>query len=55
MAKKKEPKWKQCFMTGNTNSYSRIINNNKSMELIVDYNDMAVGVAMSNTEKDMNA
>ena len=52
---KKEAKRKQCFMTGNTNSYSRIINNNKSMELIVDYNDMAVGVAMSNTEKDMNA
>ena len=51
----KEAKRKQCFMTGNTNSYSRILGNEKSMELIVDYNDMAVGLAMLNAEKDANA
>ena len=54
-AKKKEANRKQCFMTGNTNSYSRILNDEKSMELIVDYNDMAVGLAMLNAEKDANA
>ena len=54
-AKKKEAKRKQCFMTGNTNSYSIILNDEKSMELIVDYNDMAVGLAMLNAEKDVNA
>ena len=42
-------------MTGNTNRYSRILNDEKSMELIVDYNDMAVGLAMLNAEKDVNA
>ena len=42
-------------MTGNTNRYSRILNDEKSMELIVDYNDMAVGLATLNAEKDVNA
>ena len=42
-------------MTGNTNSYSRIINYKKSMELIMDYNDMSVGLEMLNAEKDANA
>ena len=41
-------------MTGNINSYSRTLNNEKSMELIVDYNDMAVGLAMLNADKDAN-
>ena len=55
MAKKKEAKRKQWFMTGNTNSYSRILNYKKSMELILDYNDMSVGLAMLNAEKETNA
>ena len=42
-------------MTGNTNSYSRILNNENIMELIVDYNDMAVELAMMNVERDENA
>ena len=42
-------------MNGNTNSYSRILNGEKSMELLVDNNDMAVVLAMLNAEKDMNA
>ena len=42
-------------MTGNTNSYSRILKSEKSMELIVDYNNMAVGLAMLNAENDENA
>ena len=53
-AKNKEAKRKQCFMTGNTNSYSIILNDEKSMELIVNYNDMTVGLAMSNAEKYVN-
>ena len=42
-------------MTGNTNSYSRILNDKNSTELIVDYNNMAVGLAMLNAEKDVNS
>ena len=42
-------------MTGNTNSYSIILNNDNSMKLIVDYNDMDVGLAMLNSQKDANA
>ena len=42
-------------MIGNTNSYSRILNDEKSMEIIVDYNDMSVGLEMLNVEKDANA
>ena len=34
--KKKKAKRKKCFMTGNTNSYSIILNNEKRMELILD-------------------
>ena len=54
-ANNKESKRKQCFMNGNTNSYSRILNGEKSMELLVDNNDMAVVLAILNAEKDMNA
>ena len=42
-------------MTGNTKSYSRILSDKKIMELIADYNDMAVGLAMLNADKDVNA
>ena len=42
-------------MTRDTNIYSRILNDENSMELIVDYNDMAVGLAMLNAKKDVNA
>ena len=42
-------------MTGNINSYSIILKNEKRMELIVYYNDMAVGLAMLNAEKYANA
>ena len=54
-AKKKEAKLKKCFMNGNTDSYSRTLKDKKSMELIVDYNYMAVGLAMLNAEKDANS
>ena len=42
-------------MTGNTNVYSRDLNDENSMDLIVDYNDMAVGLEILNAEKDVNA
>ena len=42
-------------MTGNINSYSKVLNDKKSLELIQGYNDMAVGLAMLNAEKDVNA
>ena len=42
-------------MTRDTNIYSRILNDENSMELIVDYNDMAVGLEMLNAKKDVNA
>ena len=50
--KKKEAKRKQCFVTHNINSYSRIMNDKRGMENIQDYNDMAVGLAKMNAEKD---
>ena len=42
-------------MTGNTNSYSIILNDKKSMEVIVDYNYMSVGLELLNMEKETNA
>ena len=48
---KNEVKHKQWFMTGNTNSYSIILNDKKSMEVIVDYNYMSVGLELLNMEK----
>lgn len=51
-AKKKEARRKQDFITGNINSYSRILNNDKSMEMVQDYNGLAASMAMMNAEKD---
>ena len=51
-AKKKEAKHKQCFMTGNINSYTRILNSEERLEQITDYNDLAVGISMINAERD---
>jgi hypothetical protein len=51
-AKKKEAKRKQDFISGNINSYSRIMNDKASMELINDYNGLAASLAMMNAEKD---
>ena len=51
-AKKKEAKRKQDFISGNINSFSRIMNDKASMELINDYNGLAASLAMMNTEKD---
>ena len=45
-AKNKEAKRKWCFMTGNTNRYSWILNEEKSMEIIMYYDDMTVGLSM---------
>ena len=42
-------------MTGNTNSHSRTLNDEKSMELILDYNNMTKGLAMLNSEKEENS
>ena len=53
-ARNKEAKRKRWFMTGNTNRYSRILNNKKSMKLFVDYNNIAVELAMLNAEKYAN-
>ena len=50
-SKKKESNRKQCFMTGNIKSYSRIMNDEKGLEKIQDYNDMTVGLAMMNAYK----
>ena len=41
-------------MTGITKSYSTILKDKKSMELIVDYNNMAVWLTMMNAKKDVN-
>jgi len=54
-AKKKEAKHKQCFMTGNINSYLRSLNIKDSLERITDYNDFAVGISMINAERDKKA
>jgi hypothetical protein len=51
-AKKKEAKRKQDFISGNINSYSRIMNDKASMELINDYNGLSASLAMMNAEKD---
>jgi len=51
-AKKKEAKRKQDFISGNINSYSRIMNGEESMELVNDYNGLAASLAMMNAEKD---
>ena len=42
-------------MTGNINSCSKVLKNNKCLKLIQDYNDMTVGLEMLNVEKDVNA
>ena len=51
-AKKKEAKCKQYVMAGNINSYSKILNNEESLEWITGYNSMTVGTAMVNIERD---
>ena len=51
-AKKKESKLKQCFIIRNTKINSIIKNDKKGLEKIQDYNNMAVGLAMMNEEKD---
>jgi hypothetical protein len=51
-AKKKEAKRKQDFISGNINSYSRIMNDKASMELINYYNGLSASLAMMNAEKD---
>jgi hypothetical protein len=51
-AKKKEARRKQDFITGNINSYSRILNDAGSMEMMQDYNGLAASLAMMNSEKD---
>ena len=38
-------------MMGNINSYSRILNNEESLERIAEYNDLVVGISMINSEK----
>ena len=54
-AKKKEGKRKRDIVTGNINSYSRILNNEESLEKFQDYNDLSAGLGMMNTEKDAKA
>ena len=51
--KKKEAMHIRNFLTGNTNSYSIILNDEKSLGKFQDYNDLSVGLAMLNTEKDV--
>ena len=41
-------------MMGNANSCSSILDNQKSMGLVADYNGMVVGLVMMNAEKDVN-
>ena len=51
-AQKKEAKRKRDFVTGNVNSYSRILNDEKNLEKFKDYTELAVGLGMLNAEKD---
>ena len=51
-AQKKEAKCKRDFVTGNVNSYSRILNAEKNLEKFKDYTELAVGLGMLNAEKD---
>ena len=41
------------FVTENVNSYYIILNDEKSLGKFQDYNDMSVGMAMLNAEKDV--
>ena len=52
-AKKKKDKRMQDLLTGNVNNYSRILNGEKSLKKFQYYNDMSVGLAMLNAEKDV--
>ena len=49
-SKKKETKRSQYFVTGNIGSYSGILNSKKNLEMVQDYNDLAVSIVMLNTE-----
>ena len=51
-AKKKEAKRKRDFVTGNINSYSRILNDEKNLEKFQDYTELSVGLEMLNAERD---
>lgn len=54
-AKKKEGKRKRDIVTGNINSYSRILNTEESLEKFQDYNNLSAGLGMINAEKDAKA
>lgn len=54
-AKKKEAKRRQDIISGNINSYSAILNTEKKLESVKDYNDLAASIGMFNAEKDANA
>ena len=51
--RKKEVKGMRDFVTENVNSYYIILNDEKSLGKFQDYNDMSVGMAMLNAEKDV--
>ena len=52
-AKKKEAKRKWDFVTGNINSYSQILNDEKNPEKIRDYTELLVCLEILNAEKDI--
>ena len=54
-AKKKEAKRRQNIMNGNIGSYSAILNGKKELEMVQDYNNLAVSIGMLNAEKDTKA
>lgn len=54
-SKKKEAKRRHDIMTGNIASFSAILNDPKKLELIEDYNDVAVSLEMYNAEKEVMA
>ena len=54
-AKKKEAKRRQDFMTGNIGSYSGILNSEKNLKMVQDYNELTVSIAMLNAEKEAKA
>ena len=51
-AKKKEAKRKRDLVSGNINSYSRILNNGKNLEKFQDCTELLVGLEILNAEKD---
>lgn len=50
-AKMKVAKWRQCFITGNISSYSRVLNRESQLKMIKEQNQLAAAVAEVGAEQ----